>query len=483
MLRKHVDYDSFGNIEDETFFDETGSQIANPATDPDAIDQLFYYTGQERDEATGLQLHGRRWYDPATGRFASEDPIAADVNLYRYALNNPVLNVDPTGLYTQLPTSYLPAFAGNPLGFAAAVVPHAPAAVSAIGNAVGGYAASAAGRRARNVAEVATTFNSRNLVLPPNDPYLPSLLAAATDPNLSYRARNRGELFNALQLSQAYAYEGAYQAGLQRRAGELDSWANSIAAATDPLVSVDLARQRQEIASQASSSRLRQFRLDLRYQFDDLGRVAVNREQWAGNSVPYQGIEQLVYGLAPPSRSPHAIYPTTSPLDIVASGGAGFIQGGLRAAAGEVVDEVFANATGIPVSPRAFVPNSNPLNVLDPQFVPSGRTIVSVAAQEQADLGVNGLRQLMSLRQRAAFDSNPAAGSRFLGQTVHNQTAGALEELYGGRFQYQRVGPDFIDTSTGQRIELTTPGQVGAHQAKGGAYKNAAYSTYVLPRP
>ena len=60
VLRKHVDYDPFGRVtSDQTF----GA----------AVDQLFYYTGQERDEANGLQLHGARWYNPSTGRWLSEE--------------------------------------------------------------------------------------------------------------------------------------------------------------------------------------------------------------------------------------------------------------------------------------------------------------------------------------------------------------------------------------------------------------------------
>ena len=34
---------------------------------PAAADQLFYYTGQQRDAETGLELHGARWYDAGTG--------------------------------------------------------------------------------------------------------------------------------------------------------------------------------------------------------------------------------------------------------------------------------------------------------------------------------------------------------------------------------------------------------------------------------
>ena len=68
----------------------------------------FTYTGQEFDLETGLYFYDARYYDPDTGRFLAEDPLAfagGDANLYRYAGNNPVTFVDPTGLSTARPTS------------------------------------------------------------------------------------------------------------------------------------------------------------------------------------------------------------------------------------------------------------------------------------------------------------------------------------------------------------------------------------------
>jgi len=126
---------------------------------------------------------------------------------------------------------------------------------------------------------------------------------------------------------------------------------------------------------------------------------------------------------------------------------------------------------------------STSLPILNRQFAPNGRTIVSAVAREQADRGVAGLLQSLSPDQKIAYFNNPAAGSRFLGTAVHERTAAELlGESYGGRFTYNRVGPDFLDKTTGRYIELTTPGQVARHAAKGGLYNNAEYSTYVLPR-
>lgn len=59
------------------------------------------YTGASTPTATGGFTYMRnRWYDPATGRFLTQDPIglAGGVNLYSYAGNNPVAYSDPFGL-------------------------------------------------------------------------------------------------------------------------------------------------------------------------------------------------------------------------------------------------------------------------------------------------------------------------------------------------------------------------------------------------
>jgi RHS repeat-associated protein len=111
-LRKHVDFDSFGSIENEQYFDESGVAIADPATHSEAVDQLFYYTGQEWDGDARLYNYNARWYDPINGRFLSEDPTgfdAGDPNLYRYVGNSAPNATDPTGRRTVKPTDYLPA--------------------------------------------------------------------------------------------------------------------------------------------------------------------------------------------------------------------------------------------------------------------------------------------------------------------------------------------------------------------------------------
>ena len=45
-----------------------------------------------------------RYYDPHSGRFTAEDPVR-DINLYFYAYDNPVNQIDPSGLSPDLPST------------------------------------------------------------------------------------------------------------------------------------------------------------------------------------------------------------------------------------------------------------------------------------------------------------------------------------------------------------------------------------------
>jgi len=88
LLINTITYDSFGNVL---------SQINAAAGD------RYLFTGREFDAETGLYYYRARYYDPATGRFVSQDPIgfdAGDANLYRYVGNAPTNATDPFGLLT-----------------------------------------------------------------------------------------------------------------------------------------------------------------------------------------------------------------------------------------------------------------------------------------------------------------------------------------------------------------------------------------------
>ena len=65
------------------------------------------YTGREFDAETGLYYYRAKYYDPATGRFLSEDPIGflnGDRNLYVYVGNQPTAKTDPSGLQSLDPS-------------------------------------------------------------------------------------------------------------------------------------------------------------------------------------------------------------------------------------------------------------------------------------------------------------------------------------------------------------------------------------------
>ncbi len=75
-------------------------------------DSSFTFVGAQnyyRDPELDLYFAGARYYDPAAGRWLTQDPIgfeAGDENLYRYVGNNPVNKVDPRGTRSLDPTKY-----------------------------------------------------------------------------------------------------------------------------------------------------------------------------------------------------------------------------------------------------------------------------------------------------------------------------------------------------------------------------------------
>ncbi len=85
-LIDHRDYDAWGNLTYES---------------APSYGDRYGWTGREFDTDTGLQYNRARWYDPATGRWQTQDPLgfgAGDSNLYRYVRNQPVSTIDPSGM-------------------------------------------------------------------------------------------------------------------------------------------------------------------------------------------------------------------------------------------------------------------------------------------------------------------------------------------------------------------------------------------------
>jgi RHS repeat-associated protein len=85
-IKQRLDYDAWGNILKDT----------NPGFQP------FGFAGSLYDPDTGLTRFGARDYDPQTGRWTAQDPIghaSQNTNLYTYVYNDPINNVEPSGLF------------------------------------------------------------------------------------------------------------------------------------------------------------------------------------------------------------------------------------------------------------------------------------------------------------------------------------------------------------------------------------------------
>jgi RHS repeat-associated protein len=89
-LVQHYEYSTFGQ--------------ASYRNNTSAFPVSSRYTGQIADDETGLLYYGGRYYDPQLGRFIQPDPEIPDpmdsqsFNRYSYCRNNPLNEIDPSGL-------------------------------------------------------------------------------------------------------------------------------------------------------------------------------------------------------------------------------------------------------------------------------------------------------------------------------------------------------------------------------------------------
>ncbi|MBN1699212.1 MAG: RHS repeat-associated core domain-containing protein [Spirochaetales bacterium] len=59
----------------------------------------YRFTDQEFDGGTGLYYYDARYYDPMLGRFVQPDMVLDGLNRYAYCKNDPVVYIDPLGMF------------------------------------------------------------------------------------------------------------------------------------------------------------------------------------------------------------------------------------------------------------------------------------------------------------------------------------------------------------------------------------------------
>lgn len=94
--------DKAGNLLWAAHYNAFGrASIITPAATSNAptIDLALRLPGQYEDTETGLHYNLRRYYDPETGRYWTQDPIGLEggINLFGYAHADPINLTDPTG--------------------------------------------------------------------------------------------------------------------------------------------------------------------------------------------------------------------------------------------------------------------------------------------------------------------------------------------------------------------------------------------------
>ncbi len=96
----HFRYDAYGNF-------RTSARPGDCSADPSGLtcNAPLTYTGHLYDQESNLFYFGARYYDPETGRFLTNDPVAGDalnppsLHKYLYTYDSPMVYTDPWGEY------------------------------------------------------------------------------------------------------------------------------------------------------------------------------------------------------------------------------------------------------------------------------------------------------------------------------------------------------------------------------------------------
>ena len=99
-----VELDDAGNLLSYEEFHPYGT-TAYESRRPGVSRKRYRFTAKERDDETGLQYHGARYYAPWLGRWLSPDPagLADGGNRYAYCRGRPTTRNDPSGRQSKIP--------------------------------------------------------------------------------------------------------------------------------------------------------------------------------------------------------------------------------------------------------------------------------------------------------------------------------------------------------------------------------------------
>jgi RHS repeat-associated protein len=97
-----------------------GGSMPDEDVDGDGIEITFNirFPGQYYDQETGLHYNYFRYYDPSTGRYITSDPVGLQggLNTYEYVKNNPLVGIDPYGLWTWPSPNDVASYWGEAIG-------------------------------------------------------------------------------------------------------------------------------------------------------------------------------------------------------------------------------------------------------------------------------------------------------------------------------------------------------------------------------
>ncbi|WP_433379285.1 LamG-like jellyroll fold domain-containing protein [Actinoplanes sp. CA-142083] len=439
-----------GALSRSAVYDPSGQVVASSA------ERLpLGFQGGWSDPQTGLLNAHARWYDPAAAGFTSRDtwtlepdPVA-QANQYGYGNASPLNNVDADG-HNPLVLLGGVFLGSNPVGWGILGV------VAVVGTGVLIYQGYQWNEN-RQWADSASSWDGPATATQTN-PYAASQDAYAARLNAAAQAQA------AAARAQAYAnyQQAATQARINARVAQMTAAYNQYLAAR-----LEAARA-QRIALEKARTEAQLNMLDQRAADRAAAIRAAKPGAVGANVVKPPAAVALVGGAGLVTN----IGGTVQLPGTVFAGSDGSDAANTAAAAGAVAATEGLKITG----------TKDPNGCGD-----DPKDIIQEIAQGVADEGLDSIDADITDAQRALYDEEGWRIWRDRGHIVHNRTNERLQDAYPDRFKYNRRGVDFFDTLTKKWIELTTPGAVSSHKAKGKdptksnydpKYLTCDYSTY-----